>query len=102
MPLSRRLWQCRSLLDKEIKRKNKKKEKPMEEKKEPTKWEKYAKGKKPSMKRRCNLNDYCDRGIYMITIAIEGRRPLLGRLAGDTPEEAYVVLSAFGERVKTY
>ena len=74
----------------------------MEEKKEPTKWEKYAKGKKPSMKRRCNLNDYCDRGIYMITIAIEGRRPLLGRLAGDTPEEAYVVLSAFGERVKTY
>jgi len=45
----------------------------MEEKKEPTKWEKYAKGKKPSMKRRCNLNDYCDRGIYMITIAIEGR-----------------------------
>jgi len=74
----------------------------MEEKKEPTKWEKYAKGKKPSMKRRCNLNDYCDRGIYMITIAIEGRRPLLGRLVGDTPEEAYVVLSAFGERVKTY
>ena len=74
----------------------------MEEKKEPTKWEKYAKGKKPSIKRRCNLNDYCDRGIYMITIAIEGRRPLLGRLAGDTPEEAYVVLSAFGERVKTY
>jgi len=72
----------------------------MKEKKEPTKWEKYAKGKKPSMKRRCNLNDYCDRGIYMITIAIEGRRPLLGRLVGDTPEEAYVVLSAFGERVR--
>ena len=52
----------------------------MEEKKEdnsPTKWEKYAKGKKPSMKRRCSQNDYLDRGIYMITIAIEGRRPLL-------------------------
>lgn len=72
----------------------------MEDKKEPTKWEKYAKGKKPSMKRRCSLNDYCDRGIYMITMAIEGRRPLLGRLAGDTPEEAHVKLSAFGERVK--
>lgn len=68
--------------------------------KEPTKWERYAKGKKPSMKRRCSLNDYLDVGIYMITIAIEGRKPLLGRLAGDTPEEAHVELSAFGERTK--
>ena len=72
----------------------------MEGKKEPTKWEKYAKGKKPSMKRRCSVNDYCDRGIYMITIAIEGRRPILGKLMGKTPEEANVELSAFGERVK--
>ena len=69
-------------------------------KKEPTKWEKYAKDKKPSMKRRCSVNDYCDRGIYMITIAIEGRRPILGKLMGKTPEEANVELSAFGERVK--
>lgn len=68
--------------------------------KEPTKWERYAKGKKPSMKRRCSLNDYLDVGIYMITIAIEGRKPLLGRLAGDTPEEAHVELSPFGERTK--
>ena len=36
----------------------------------------------------------------MITIAIEGRRPILGKLMGKTPEEANVELSAFGERVK--
>ena len=80
----------------------------MEEKKEensPTKWEKYAKGKKPSMKRRCSQNDYLDRGIYMITIAIEGRRPLLGRLVGDPDikegENApHIILSPLGEAVK--
>ena len=74
---------------------------------EPTKWEKYAKGKKPSMKRRCNQKDYTDRGIYMITMAIEGRRPLLGMLAGDADvkdgENApHVVLSPLGEVVKEY
>lgn len=67
---------------------------------EQTKWQKYAKGKKPTMKRRCAFNDYLDRGIYMITIATEGRRPLLGRLMGQTEKEARVELSAFGERVK--
>ena len=80
----------------------------MEEKKEensPTKWEKYAKGKKPSMKRRCSQNDYLDRGIYMITIAIEGRRPLLGKLVGDTDikegEKApHIILYPMGEAVK--
>ncbi|MBR1547700.1 MAG: hypothetical protein IJ637_03115 [Prevotella sp.] len=39
--------------------------------------------KRPSMKRRADFNDYLDRGIYMITISIEGRRPLLGTLAGN-------------------
>lgn len=67
---------------------------------EPTKWEKYAKGKKPSMKRRCNLNDYLDRGIYMITMTIQDRHPLLGKLEGEDQASAHVVLSAFGERVK--
>ena len=72
---------------------------------EPTKWEKYAKGKKPSMKRRCNLNDYLDRGIYMITIAIEGRKPILGKLAGNPDikegEDApHVILSPMGEAVR--
>ena len=72
---------------------------------EPSKWEKYAKGKKPSMKRRCNMNDYLDRGIYMITIAIEGRRPLLGTIKGhpDNKEgidSPHVELTPFGEKVK--
>jgi len=64
-----------------------------------------AKEKKPSMKRRCAQHDYHDRGIYMLTLCIEGRRPLLGRLCGnpqakDEAEGAHVELSALGERVK--
>lgn len=35
---------------------------------------------KHRMGRRLNGWDYAGRGIYMITITIEGRRPLLGRL----------------------
>lgn len=38
---------------------------------------------KPFMKRRCEDFDYRSRRIYMITLAIEGRRQLLGRLYGD-------------------
>ncbi|MCR5678829.1 MAG: transposase [Prevotella sp.] len=72
---------------------------------EPTKWEQYAKGKIPSMKRRCSMHNYRDRGIYMVTMVIEGRRPLLGTLAGDPavhegPQKPHVVLSAFGEKVR--
>lgn len=43
----------------------------------------FAGSLKPSMKRRSVDNDYHDRRIYMITIAVEGRRPLLGRVVGD-------------------
>lgn len=64
----------------------------------PAKWEKWAVGKKPSMKRRCEQHDNHDRGIYMITMVIEARRPLLGALR-DEPV-SHVVLSAFGERVQ--
>ena len=58
-----------------------------------------------SMKRRCEYNDYTDRGIYMITIATEGRRPLLGTLIGkaevtEGAERPNVVLSSLGEKVK--
>lgn len=58
-----------------------------------------------SMKRRCEFNDYTDRGIYMITIAIEGRKPLLGRLTGkaeatEGDERPDVILSPLGEKVK--
>ena len=69
------------------------------------KWEKYAGAKKPSMKRRMEGHDYFDRGIYMITMAIEGRKPLLGTLHGEpTVTEGdripQVTLSAMGEKVK--
>ena len=65
----------------------------------------YAGEKKPSMKRRCSMHDYRDRGIYMITMVTEGRQPLLGTLAGDPsvsegPERPHIVLSPFGEKVK--
>ncbi|UKK50084.1 hypothetical protein L6472_08535 [Prevotella sp. E13-17] len=44
----------------------------------------FAGEKIPSMKRRSNINDYYGRHIYMVTMAVEGRRPLLGRLTGSS------------------
>lgn len=38
---------------------------------------KWAGDKKPSMKRRSEEKDYLDRGIYLITMAIEGRLLML-------------------------
>ena len=38
------------------------------------------------MKRRCFCHDYFERGIYMITLEVEGRRSLLGRLVGERVE----------------
>ena len=35
------------------------------------------------MKRRCFCHDYFERGIYMITLEVAGRRPLLGKLVGE-------------------
>ena len=35
-----------------------------------------------SMKRRCPWHDYHGKGAYMLTLVVEGRMPLLGRLAG--------------------
>ena len=35
------------------------------------------------MKRRCFCHDYRERGIYMITLDVENRRPVLGRLVGE-------------------
>ena len=37
----------------------------------------WAGEKKPSMKRRCETNNYTERGIYLITIATEGRLLLM-------------------------
>ena len=61
--------------------------------------------KKPSMKRRCDEHDYTRRGIYMITMATEGRLPLFGTLKGDPlvtngNDKPRIVLSPLGERVK--
>ncbi|MBO5823517.1 MAG: hypothetical protein J6Q93_01000 [Prevotella sp.] len=50
------------------------------EKEPPKKWEIWAGKKKQSMKRRCQTNDYTRRGMYMITMATEGRKPILGTL----------------------
>lgn len=65
----------------------------------------WTQGKKPSMKRRSEVNNYTERGIYLVTVAIEGRRPLLGTLAGradvqEGPDKPHVVLSPWGERVR--
>ena len=61
--------------------------------------------KKPSMKRRCDEHDYTQRGIYMITMATEGRLPLFGTLKGDPlatngNDKPRIVLSPLGERLK--
>jgi hypothetical protein len=37
----------------------------------------------PSMKRRRHGHEYQSRCIYMITLVVEGRRPLLGHITGD-------------------
>ena len=45
---------------------------------------KFAGEKKASMKRRSNINNYYGRHIYMVTMAVEGRHPLLGTLTGSS------------------
>ena len=65
----------------------------------------WAGEKKPSMKRRSEEQNYTERGLYMVTLAIEGRQRLLGELKGNPEikegEDApHVVLSPLGEKVK--
>ena len=43
----------------------------------------FAGDKKPSMLRRRVGHDYASRRIYLITMTVEGRHPILGRLVGD-------------------
>lgn len=59
----------------------------------------FAGEKKASMKRRCVGHDYTRRGIYMVTITVEGRRPLFGRVYG-TPDDARIELTALGNAVR--
>lgn len=75
-----------------------------ERKKRRIEWSKNLE-KKPSMKRRCDEHDYTKRGIYMITIATEGRLPLFGTLKGDPlvtdgNNKPHIILSPLGERVQ--
>ena len=58
------------------------------------------------MLRRRIDHDYESRHIYFITITVEGRRPLLGKLVGrgdapkNTPEEPRIELTELGMRVQ--
>lgn len=58
----------------------------------------FAGEKKPSMKRRSGINNYYGRHIYMLTLVVEGRRPLLGTLEGDE-KTARVNPSPLGKEV---
>lgn len=44
---------------------------------------------KPSMKRRKAGHDYCGVAVYMVTMCVEGRRPVLGTLCG--PDDRHVL-----------
>ena len=66
----------------------------------------FAGDKKPSMQRRCVGHDYTERQMYMVTMVVEGRRPLLGTVVGrsDAPagsqDAPKVVLTELGQRVE--
>ena len=56
------------------------------------------------MKRRSNLNNYYGKHIYMLTLVVEGRRPILGELVvgtenGTKGNGAYIKLTPLGEAV---
>lgn len=65
----------------------------------------FAGEKIPSMLRRRVGHDYESRRIYLITMTVEGRRPLLGRLMGNPdapdshPDAPHVELSQLGKAV---
>lgn len=60
----------------------------------------FAGEKKPSMKRRCVGHDYTERQMYMVTMTVEGRRPLLGTLVGNNETDAQVELTELGRAVE--
>ena len=53
-----------------------------------------------NMKRRQNEHDYSGRCIYMVTIETEGRKALLGQVAGESAETAHVELTPLGREVE--
>lgn len=66
----------------------------------------FAGEKIPSMLRRRVGHDYSSRCVYMVTMVVDGRRPLLGRLVGNadaapgSPDVPRVALTELGERVR--
>ena len=68
---------------------------------------KYAGEKKTSMKRRDDHHDYTERRMYMITLEVEGRRPLFGRLVGNpfaergSNDEPRIELTELGKAVQS-
>ena len=66
----------------------------------------FAGEKKPSMLRRRVGHDYESRRIYLITLTVEGRRPLLGTLVGNadaldgSPEAPRIEPSSLGREVQ--
>ena len=67
----------------------------------------HAGEKKASMKRRDDHHDYTERRMYMITLDVEGRRPLFGRIVGDafapkgSKDEPRIELTALGRAVQS-
>jgi hypothetical protein len=63
--------------------------------------------KKTSMKRRDDHHDYTERRMYMLTLEVEGRRPVFGRLVGDafapagSVDEPRIELSELGKAVQS-
>ena len=49
--------------------------------------------------RRSQYCNYAGRGIYLITLCTEGRRPLLGELCGDSPARAHIRPSQLSREV---
>ena len=68
--------------------------------------QRYAGEKIPSMTRRRLGHDYEARRMYLITLTVEERRPLLGHLAGDpqlphgTEGAPHIVLTPLGKAVE--
>ena len=53
----------------------------------------------PLSHRRSIYGNYRGRCIYLFTLNVEGRKPLLGTLQGSMAEEAYVQPSALGKEI---
>lgn len=57
---------------------------------------------KPSMKRRSDYNDYEGRRMYKVTLAVEGRPPLLGQVISPSisSEEKCIMRATFAEKAR--